>query len=45
MIEQFRTTGREGNARNVRKEKKRLSGMERKMGKKCQNKDSSFLER
>ena len=32
------TTGREGSAWNIRKEKY-LWGMERKMGKKCQNKE------
>ena len=45
VIGQLSTTGREESARNIRKEKKCLSGIERKTGKKCQNKDSSSLER
>ena len=45
MIGQLSTIGRKGSAQNIRKEKKCLSGMERKTGKKRQNKDSSSLER
>ena len=44
VIGQFSTTRREGSSRNIRKERKCLSGMERKTGKKHQNKDSSSLE-
>ena len=45
VIGQMSTTGREGSARNIRTEKKCLSAMERKTGKKHQKKDSPSLER
>ena len=45
VIGQLTTTGREGSDRNIRKEKRCLSDMEGKTGKKRQNKDSSFWGR
>ena len=45
VIGELSTTGRQESARNIRKDKKCLSGMERKTRKKRQNKDSSSWER
>ena len=44
VIGQLNTTGREGSARNIRKEKKCLSGMERKTGKKRQKTTNTTLK-
>ena len=44
VIGQLSTSGREESARNIRKKKNCLSCIERKTGKKHQNKDSPSLE-